>query len=79
MQKKQGLTYLFISHNLAVVRRVSDQVGVMCLGRLVELADKQQLFASPRHPYTRMLLDAIPRCTTPVARARRCRARCPIH
>jgi len=79
LQKKQGLTYLFISHNLAVVRHVSDQVGVMYLGRLVELADKQQLFASPRHPYTRMLLDAIPRCMTPAARARPCRARCPIH
>ncbi|MBS0293577.1 MAG: dipeptide ABC transporter ATP-binding protein [Proteobacteria bacterium] len=61
LQKKQGLTYLFISHNLAVVRHVSDQVGVMYLGRLVELADKQQLFARPRHPYTRMLLDAIPK------------------
>jgi peptide/nickel transport system ATP-binding protein len=61
LQKKQGLTYLFISHNLAVVRHVSDQVGVMYLGRLVELADKAELFANPRHPYTRMLLDAIPK------------------
>nr|WP_232291524.1 oligopeptide/dipeptide ABC transporter ATP-binding protein [Polaromonas sp. JS666] len=61
LQRKQGLTYLFISHNLAVVRHVSDQVGVMYLGRLVELADKQTLFATPRHPYTRMLLDAIPK------------------
>ncbi|ADU98578.1 ABC transporter ATP-binding protein [Alicycliphilus denitrificans] len=61
LQQKQGLTYLFISHNLAVVRHVSDQVGVMYLGRLVELADKQQLFSQPRHPYTRMLLDAIPK------------------
>ena len=60
LQRKQGLTYLFISHNLAVVRHVSDQVGVMYLGRLVELADKADLFARPRHPYTRMLLDAIP-------------------
>jgi peptide/nickel transport system ATP-binding protein len=60
LQRKQGLTYLFISHNLAVVRHVSDQVGVMYLGRLVELADKAELFARPRHPYTRMLLDAIP-------------------
>jgi len=60
LQRQQGLTYLFISHNLAVVRHVSDQVGVMYLGRLVELADKAQLFARPRHPYTRMLLDAIP-------------------
>jgi peptide/nickel transport system ATP-binding protein len=72
LQRKQGLTYLFISHNLAVVRHVSDQVGVMYLGRLVELADKQVLFSHPRHPYTRMLLDAIPdihmtgRARTPV-------------
>jgi peptide/nickel transport system ATP-binding protein len=72
LQRKQGLTYLFISHNLAVVRHVSDQVGVMYLGRLVELADKAELFAHPRHPYTRMLLDAIPdihmsgRARTPV-------------
>lgn len=63
LQRKLGLTYLFISHNLAVVRHVSDQVGVMYLGRLVELADKQALFAKPRHPYTRMLLDAIPKMT----------------
>ncbi len=61
LQRKQGLTYLFISHNLAVVRHVSDQVGVMYLGRLVELADKHTLFANPQHPYTRMLLDAIPK------------------
>jgi peptide/nickel transport system ATP-binding protein len=61
LQRKQGLTYLFISHNLAVVRHVSDQVGVMYLGRLVEVADKRALFSNPRHPYTRMLLDAIPK------------------
>jgi peptide/nickel transport system ATP-binding protein len=61
LQKKQGLTYLFISHNLAVVRHVSDQVGVMYLGRLVEIADKNALFSTPKHPYTRMLLDAIPK------------------
>jgi len=61
LQRKLGLTYLFISHNLAVVRHVSDQVGVMYLGRLVELSSKQTLFANPRHPYTRMLLDAIPK------------------
>ena len=61
LQRERGLTYLFISHNLAVVRHVSDQVGVMYLGRLVELADKQTLFSRPRHPYTRMLLDAIPK------------------
>ncbi|SEL74753.1 peptide/nickel transport system ATP-binding protein [Roseateles sp. YR242] len=72
LQRERGLTYLFISHNLAVVRHVADQVGVMYLGRLVEQAEKRALFATPRHPYTRMLLDAIPdihmtgRARTPV-------------
>ena len=72
LQRSRGLTYLFISHNLAVVRHVADRVGVMYLGRLVEVADKQRLFSAPRHPYTRMLLDAIPdirmsgRARTPV-------------
>ena len=61
LQRERGLTYLFISHYLAVVRHVSDKVGVMYLGRLVELADKHSLFANPQHPYTRMLLDAIPK------------------
>jgi len=61
LQRRQGLTYLFISHNLAVVRHVSDRVGVMYLGRIVELAGKHQLFGQPQHPYTRMLLDAIPK------------------
>ncbi len=61
LQRRQGLTYLFISHNLAVVRHVSDQVGVMYLGRLVELADTHTLFTNPRHPYTRLLLEAIPK------------------
>ena len=60
LQRSKGLTYLFISHNLAVVRHVSDRVGVMYLGRLVEVAPKARLFAAPAHPYTRMLLDAIP-------------------
>jgi len=72
LQRSRGLTYLFISHNLAVVRHVADRVGVMYLGRLVEVADKQQLFSRPLHPYTRMLLDAVPdihmtgRARTPV-------------
>ena len=72
LQRTQGLTYLFISHNLAVVRHVADEVGVMYLGRLVERSPKAELFSQPRHPYTRMLLDAIPdihmtgRARTPV-------------
>jgi peptide/nickel transport system ATP-binding protein len=60
LQRRLGLTYLFISHNLAVVSQVADRVGVMYLGRLVELAPAAQLFSRPRHPYTRMLLDAVP-------------------
>ncbi|MDM0045352.1 ATP-binding cassette domain-containing protein [Variovorax dokdonensis] len=69
LQRERGLTYLFISHNLAVVRHVSDSVGVMYLGRIVEIAEKRELFESPRHPYTRMLLDAIPQMHA-VGRAR---------
>lgn len=60
LKQQNGLTYLFISHDLSVVRYVSDRVGVMYLGRLVELADTADLFAAPMHPYTRALLSAIP-------------------
>jgi peptide/nickel transport system ATP-binding protein len=60
LQAQLGLTYLFISHNLAVVAHVAERVGVMYLGRIVELAKAATLFAAPRHPYTRLLLDAIP-------------------
>src|SRR5471032_596829 len=60
LQRRNQLTYLFISHNLAVVHHVSDRVGVMYLGRIVELAPTRTLFASPQHPYTRMLLAAVP-------------------
>lgn len=60
LQRTMGLTYLFISHNLAVVHHVADRVGVMYLGRIVELATTRQLFDNPQHPYTRMLLAAVP-------------------
>ncbi len=60
LQDRLGLTYLFISHNLAVVRHMASRIGVMYLGRLVEVAPSRDLFATPRHPYTRMLLDAVP-------------------
>ena len=60
LQRAMGLTYLFISHDLAVVYHISDYVGVMYLGRLLEWADARSLFHRPQHPYTRMLLDAIP-------------------
>ncbi len=73
LQERLGLTYLLISHNLAVVSLMADQVGVMYLGRIVELAPAGELFARPRHPYTRLLLDTVPdlemrrRERTPVA------------
>src|ERR671939_2170393 len=60
LQDKFGLTYLLISHNLAVVRHMSNRVGVMYLGRIVEVAPAREMFARPKHPYTRMLLDAMP-------------------
>ena len=60
LQRELGLTYLFISHDLAVVYYISDFIGVMYLGRLVEWSDKRTLFERPWHPYTRMLLEAIP-------------------
>ena len=73
LQREMGLTYLFISHNLQVVHHIADRVGVMYLGRLVEIGDKKEVFGAPQHPYTRMLLDAIPdlhmtgKARTPVA------------
>ena len=60
LQEERGISYLFISHDLSVVRHISDRVGVMYLGSLVELADKEELYANPCHPYTRGLLNAIP-------------------
>ncbi len=73
LQREHGLTYLFISHNLAVVSHISTRVGVMYLGRIVETADTKAIFERPLHPYTQMLLSAIPDITmsgkarTPVA------------
>lgn len=60
LQDKFGLTYLFISHNLAVVRHMADRIGVMYLGRIVEIAEAHDLFSHPRMPYTQMLLGAVP-------------------
>lgn len=60
LQKERGLTYLFIAHDLSVVRHISDRIGVILRGSLVELAETEQLFSHPLHPYTRALLSAIP-------------------
>ena len=60
LQKEMNLTYLFISHDLSVVEHISDRVGVMYLGRMVEYGDTEQIFSHPRHPYTEALLSAVP-------------------
>jgi peptide/nickel transport system ATP-binding protein len=65
LQQRLGLTLLFITHNLGVIRHMADRVGVMYLGRLVETAPTKKLFAAPRHPYTRMLIEAIPDAHAP--------------
>ncbi|HEV7310832.1 ABC transporter ATP-binding protein [Ensifer sp.] len=65
LQDEMGLTYLFISHDMSVVRHMSDRIAVMYLGRIVEEADTETLFANPRHPYTQLLLETIPDITHP--------------
>jgi oligopeptide transport system ATP-binding protein len=60
LQQQFNLTYLFVSHDLSVVRHVADRIAVMYLGKIVELADRDELYAAPKHPYTKALLSAIP-------------------
>ena len=83
LQQELGLTYLFIAHDLAVVRHISDRVVVMYLGRVMEIADRDALYSDPLHPYTEALLDAVPipdpalgaRARAYRCSAARCRAR----
>ena len=71
IQRRNRLTYLFISHDLGVVRHMSDHVAVMYLGRLVEIGDREAIFGAPHHPYTRGLLEAVPVPDPAIERSRR--------
>ena len=71
LQRERNLTYLFISHDLGVIRHISDRVGVMYLGNIMELAPSKELFENPLHPYTKALISAIPQPDVDLARAKK--------
>ncbi|MBT1570009.1 ABC transporter ATP-binding protein, partial [Klebsiella pneumoniae] len=66
LQQQRNLTYVLISHNVSVVRHMSDRVAVMYLGQIVELGPADQVLSQPRHPYTQLLLDSVPRTGEPL-------------
>jgi peptide/nickel transport system ATP-binding protein len=70
LQRQLGLTYLFVAHDLAVIRHISARVAVMYLGRVMEVADRDEIYRNPRHPYTQALLEAVP-TPDPAAERRR--------
>jgi peptide/nickel transport system ATP-binding protein len=76
LQDEFGLTYLFISHNLAVVRHMSDEIAIMHLGCFVETGPAEEVFRAPRHPYTRLLLETIPMSASRAANVGSCPAKC---
>ena len=69
LQEQMGLTYLFIAHDILVVRHISDRIAVMYLGKMVELADAKEIYEHPLHPYTKSLMSAVPQPDPKVARA----------
>ena len=69
LQEKLGLTYLFIAHDLLVVRHISDRIAVMYLGKMVEMADANEIYDHPMHPYSKSLLSAVPVPDPKIARA----------
>lgn len=71
LQETRQLTYLFIAHDLAIVKHISDRIGVMYLGHMVELTDGEELYRTPLHPYTEMLLSAIPIADPDLSAARK--------